>query len=832
MILLDILIYFLEKLFYYNYIEEKENLVFKSFYNTRFKILSDEKYEEFSLVHLCKRDYIYKVIFDDGSEVSGTDEHKLFDYRYEEIKIKDISIGDIFYDYNNFKYKKVKKIKKSIFKWSTCDLTVDDKNHRYVANGILVHNCVTYDTTIDTYKRSKRTYTTERIYDVFYKEKIKNSTKNKNLLKLEYWLLKKIKIFDNENSYKLSNLFWQIYNLVISFRLKIWKYNIDDHEIIDSVIPKEDTYVYGLRENSLTGIHIRPKHEIYELKLENGFKLSGASDHLVYLSNGTTKALKDLKFKDLVITKYGYSPVLYCKKSKSKRYCFDLTVNTGESEFFSNGILSHNSVISGIYITWYLLNNVARNVVITSQNEDKVKDLMEKIECIMRNYPFYLKLGIVYKSILSMKFDNKCRLLAYPTTENTAAGVTAHLFYCDEFALIHKNIINKFFRTIFPTMSSDPEARMIITSTARGRNKFYDLYNDALNSKNRFNPIRTDWWEVPEKELPDGTVIMRGEEWKQAQIADLGSEEDFNQEFGNQFDAGSDLLFKSSLLIKLNSNIVDFVHRDISELDEHNVVYKGYLKFHPLFNIEKLFSENCKFLLTIDLGEGVEKDYSDIGIYQMLPMSKKEIENLSMFSEESDFFKMVQIGHYRSNNIPIEELAEFYYKFTTHVLSMDNCKGVIELNFDGRYFKEKVSSFEGDNNMFEPDSHWVNFPYNMIWENAITFKQGIQQTEQSKEIAAKKIKDRIKNNQYIPTSKITIEELSSMAKSKSGSYRGQLANDDAAMSALNGVHFLDSAEYKEWVDELLEKVNPEFIELINKKLNRKTLNDNGIGDLF
>jgi hypothetical protein len=53
--------------------------------------------------------------------------------------------------------------------------------------------------------------------------------------------------------------------------------------------------------------------------------------------------------------------------------------------------------------------------------------------------------------------------------------------------------------------------------------------------------MRADWWEVP----------GRDEAWKQEQIMDLGSEEDFNQEYGNQFIAGNTLLFQSGILRKI-----------------------------------------------------------------------------------------------------------------------------------------------------------------------------------------------------------------------------------------------------------------------------------------
>jgi hypothetical protein len=110
----------------------------------------------------------------------------------------------------------------------------------------------------------------------------------------------------------------------------------------------------------------------------------------------------------------------------------------------------------------------------------------------------------------------------------------------DEFAHIHPNFIESFFRSTYPTVSSSKVSRIIITSTPNGMNKFYEIYQGALSGDNSFNPVRVDWWQVP----------GRDEEWKREEIANLGSEELFNQEYGNQFLSSTSLLLGSNELKK------------------------------------------------------------------------------------------------------------------------------------------------------------------------------------------------------------------------------------------------------------------------------------------
>jgi hypothetical protein len=71
---------------------------------------------------------------------------------------------------------------------------------------------------------------------------------------------------------------------------------------------------------------------------------------------------------------------------------------------------------------------------------------------------------------------------------------------------------------------------MFISSAPNGQNLFYDLLIDAERKegdpkKNNFTPYRVYWWEVPGRDA----------EWREKEIANLGSEALFNQSYDLQF---------------------------------------------------------------------------------------------------------------------------------------------------------------------------------------------------------------------------------------------------------------------------------------------------------
>lgn len=349
-------------------------------------------------------------------------------------------------------------------------------------------------------------------------------------------------------------------SLIIIIHYKLWKYPIAEDGIIASVIPTDDLYIKGIKYNKLSALHIKAKTDIYYIKTLNGHELRCTKNHLLYLDNGCTIAVQNLRVNDRILTDSGISHIRIIKKTNYSEFVFDCTVNSKTSEYFSNGILSHNSIVSAIFIVWYLLNNYDKAVVCTSATSEKVKELLDKIDTILLHLPFYMKLGVEIDNVTKKKYDNGCKLIGETATDISGAGNTASLLYCDEFALIDADMLKVFYSAVFPTLSSSKTSKMIITSTARGLNLFATLYNDAISGKNYLNPIRTDWWEV------DG----RDEEWKKQEIANLGSEAMFNQEYGNQFSSGSTLLFSASLFRKIKKYEREFKTSQLSKYFDIN----------------------------------------------------------------------------------------------------------------------------------------------------------------------------------------------------------------------------------------------------------------------
>lgn len=459
------------------------------------------------------------------------------------------------------------------------------------------------------------------------------------------------------------------------------------------------------------------------------------------------------------------------------------------------------SITSSIILVWYLLFNHDKNAMILANVGDTAEELMDKIKSIIKGLPFFLKPGMIINNVMTMRFDNGCRVLAKTTTKSSGIGFTIHFLYMDEFAHINDNFMDAFFRSTYPTVSSSKVSRIIITSTPNGMNKFYDIYQGAMDGDNSFNPIRVDWWQVP----------GRDEAWKQKEIGNLGSEELFNQEYGNQFLSSSSLLLGSDELKKIKKNEIEYEWREISELHNHNISYENF-RWHPKFDLDSCNERGKKFVLSIDLSGGGKGDFTVINIFRVTPLPKAVIEKIDEYEDEADFFGLIQVGVFRDNEIKLEDVVKMLQVLCENVFTVDRVKIALEMNFKGELLYDKlISRDEFFDEMFLFTKHS---------ESARSLKPGIKYNEKNKMKYCELLRSLVRENKILVNEKKwTIPELFTFGLNNRGTYSSQSGHDDVAMTLVNLPGLLDGYDFNHMVGEVFDEMEDNiYKELIIKKL--------------
>lgn len=552
-------------------------------------------------------------------------------------------------------------------------------------------------------------------------------------------------------------------------------------------------------------IHITKPFTIYELILENGLHLNCADTHIVFDKNFNEVFVKDLTHNSHIQTKLGLIKVKKVIKHNSKVSMFDITVDDDNHRFYSNDILSHNTIMTAIYLVHYSLFNFDRNSMLLSNKGDTTKEILDKIKVIFENLPFFLKPGILKNDVMTMKFDNGCRIIAQNTTKRSGLSFTLHNLYIDEAAHIPENIINEFYENVYPTISSSKISRIILTSTQNGFNLFQELYDAAEAGLNEYIPHKVDWWEVPEHD----------DAWMKAQVAQLGSEEAFLRQYGTEWMTSDSRLLSPEHIKKLEASKKFFVLREFYELLDLNIDYEKYLSFAEDFDINNTKDKEHFYVFSIDIAEGGggTSDSSVINMFEIDLIDKSNYENLLPVSIH-DFFGLKQIGIFKSNELAISDFAKVLYTILLDVFDIENVKLIIEINtYGNELIKDLGSVFQGDNEF--DDECIVKFIHKI--DSKIP-NYGLKIKNDNKPILAQNFKKYFHIGKIELYEQDTIKECIVYGKDKNGNYKGLGPHDDIVSTCINACEVFKTMDFADYVEEKFDLLSSEIQKEIEAQL--------------
>jgi hypothetical protein len=184
------------------------------------------------------------------------------------------------------------------------------------------------------------------------------------------------------------------------------------------------------------------------------------------------------------------------------------------------------TTLTTIFALWLTCFTDDQRVVIVANNENTAIRVLKRIRLAYEMLPAFLKPGLKEYGKTGITFANDSSIGVSTTTSTAARGDTANCLIIDEAAFIEQSFLKEFWKSVIPVISSGKKTKIFMVSTPNGTdNKFYEIYSGAATETNGWKAERIDWWDVP----------GRTEKWKKQIIAALGSEEAFDQEFGNHF---------------------------------------------------------------------------------------------------------------------------------------------------------------------------------------------------------------------------------------------------------------------------------------------------------
>ena len=567
---------------------------------------------------------------------------------------------------------------------------------------------------------------------------------------------------------------------------------------------------------------------VYEVKFKDGGQIECADNHIFFTADLQEIFAKDLYTGLALAGKESVRIVKEVIKYPFKQCMYDITIDSDEHRYYTNGVLSHNTTTVASMFVHKLIFHQDYNALIAANKEDTAKEIVDKVLQIFKGLPFFLKPGIINWGKTGITLDNGSKLLSTPTTMSASIGYTVHCLYLDEFAHIAENIVNNFWRSIYPTLSSSLVSQCIITSTPNGTtNKFYELWTKSIAGENSFKNIRVDYWQVPGHDT---------EEWVNQMKADFGDEE-FAQEFELQFNINSKMLLKAKDLEFMQRIQKQYVPK---QLYTKNTLLNEdtHLTWHPDFDPTDIKKED-RFVILVDIAEWIDEEESekkkkkaDSNTLNIFKVVYNSYANMAKYAQKScktqDAFRFVQVGKYTCKSEDEVYMAYIcsglvYDLFQEH--EYENVRVMVEMNFNGKSF---TTAYQLHPNYTE---------------------SSLQRTYHTKPVPGEKQRRRLgfkttttkefycnKGSKEVAKKRIIVNDIETITQLKSfGFIKGKLGgigmHDDLSMPSLNHIpRMIDDNTFIEWLDEHLENCPEELKYKLNFLLEKWDMDNAEISD--
>lgn len=428
---------------------------------------------------------------------------------------------------------------------------------------------------------------------------------------------------------------------------------------------------------------------------------------------------------------------------------------------------------SAIFLLHYICFNIDKNALVLGNKRKTAVEILDKAKKIFTELPYFLKPGVYKWNEAEIVLDNGCRLMAEATTINSGISFTFHCVLADEFAHIAPNIMDKFYNNLFPTITAG-RARFIITSTQNGYNLFYRLYMAAVDGINEYSPFKTDWWEVPEWNPDKKQWEQRDEAWHQRQVANYGSEEAFNTQFGTNFDVSANTLISQKILSKKRLELVHFIEKDLYGVP-HSDNFLWLPDYEPMEQLKKDY-----IIITCDIAEGIDKDYT---VFMMNKMTTPSTDN----TECVGIFRSNKLDRYQCS-LALQLLCSYYMNPDKYLIS-------IEYNTYGELFLHCL--YDNEDKIKEINENFDNSNLVKYYnESGTRYTNGIKITSGNKSSHCLLFKEGFERGTIINNSSQFMTELDKFCNDGTNHYKASFGHDDMVMAQIQLEFVKKTLQYK------------------------------------
>ena len=405
------------------------------------------------------------------------------------------------------------------------------------------------------------------------------------------------------------------------------------------------------------------------------------------------------------------------------------------------------------YLLHYAVFNDNVNIGILANKAKIAMDLLGRLQTAYENLPRWMQQGIIAWNKGSLELENGSKILAASTSASAVRGMSFNILFLDEFAFVPNHVADDFFASVYPTISSGTNTKVIIVSTPRGMNHFYRMWHDSERGKNDYIPTDVHWSEVP----------GRDEVWKEQTIANT-SEQQFKVEFECEFLGSVNTLINPAIL--------------------RNMVYDSPLTKNAGLDIYERPEKEHNYIITVDVARGLGNDYSAFIVFDVTQFPYKVV------------------AKYRNNEIKpmlfpnvILDVAKGYNNAYLLVEVNDIGDQVASiLQYDLEYENLLMASMRGRNGQIVGQGF-----------SGKKTQLGVRTTAAVKKLGCSNLKTMIEDNKLLTCDYEIISELTTFAQKANSFEAEEGCNDDLAMCLVIFAWLVAQDYFKEMTDNDIRK---------------------------
>ena len=405
------------------------------------------------------------------------------------------------------------------------------------------------------------------------------------------------------------------------------------------------------------------------------------------------------------------------------------------------------------YLLHYAVFNDNVNIGILANKAKIAMDLLGRLQTAYENLPRWMQQGIIAWNKGSLELENGSKILAASTSASAVRGMSFNILFLDEFAFVPNHVADDFFASVYPTISSGTNTKVIIVSTPRGMNHFYRMWHDSEKGKNEYVPTDVHWSEVP----------GRDDEWKAQTIANT-SEQQFKVEFECEFLGSVNTLINPAVL--------------------RNMVYDNPITKNAGLDIYERPEKEHNYIVTVDVARGLGNDYSAFIVFDVTQFPYKVVAKYRNNEIKPMLFPNVILDVAKGYNnayllVEVNDIGDQVASILQYDLEYEN---LLMASMRGRAGQIVGQGFSGKKTQL-----------------------GVRTTAAVKKLGCSNLKTMIEDNKLLTCDYEIISELTTFAQKHNSFEAEEGCNDDLAMCLVIFAWLVAQEYFKEMTDNDIRK---------------------------